>query len=152
MNDQRPRLESLFAAAREQRVPAGIEQRLRERLALRAPRTRASRRRLVLAAAALVVLGGLVGAAVARWWRVEIDTREQRIEGGTLRELRRGRDGATQYELELPDGRRVTVEVPAPSNGERRIEVELPDSPPPRPDPATNQDPNPVPNPEEERR
>lgn len=132
MNERRDSLESGFENLRAERVPPRIEERLRERLLARNPSVRSSRRRIALAAAALVVLGGFVGAAVARWWRVRIDTTREKVEGGTLQELRRDANGAAQYEIELPDGRRVRVDVPPPSDDERRVEVELPETP--RPD------------------
>jgi hypothetical protein len=127
MNAERDPLEAPFEELRHERIPAAIEREIEQRLLGRRSRAWLRGKRALYAAAAGLLLVGGVGAAIVHWWRVRIDTSTHAIEGGELKELTRDADGSAEYELELPDGRRVRVHVPPPSGVERRIDVQLPD-------------------------
>lgn len=120
-------LDSAFDALRRERIPTTIEAAIERRLLGRRRFAWMHGRRALFAAAAALLLTGLVGAAIVHWWRVRIDTGTSAVEGGELEELRRDPDGTAEYEIELPDGRRVRVQVPPPGGEERQIDVQLSD-------------------------
>lgn len=118
-------LDPLFAALRAQPVPAELPARVRRRVLAGGSAGRRPRRILV-AAAVLLALCGIGIAAAVHWWTVRIDTRTRRVEGGEVRRYYQDEFGNPWAEIELPDGRRVQVQLPREGPGERRVEVELP--------------------------